>query len=174
MNNQKKYLILKNAFGSNSKLYIYIFFLIILCGVFAVIAKSFGLIKIVSIVIFIVILFLALSIWFLKIGLVKNKYGISIGYFAWGKLLFTESIGILNNPFVTILKFKKRERAAYHIANPEFSQSFNSFDIYLLNKKHTVKKEIISLNNEQKAESAISFLIENTKLKYEIYSPDFS
>ncbi len=175
LKHEKKYLILESQFDSNYKLYIYIFFLFALGMPFIVIMKTYGLIRIVAIIGFIAILFLGVSIWFMKKGFMKNSHGLHIGYFSWGKLVFTEHIRLLNKPKVTILKFRKRERAGFvSIANPEFSQAFNAFDIYLLNEKHTVKKQVISFKSEKNAQLALNFLTSNSKLKHEIYSPDFS
>lgn len=53
------------------------------------------------------------------------------------------------------------------------SHGFNGFDIYLLNEKHTKKERIMSLKSELNSQKAIDFIILNTKLKHEVYNPDF-
>ena len=172
---EKEYLILEDAFNGNVKLYIYLFFLFIICIPFIIIVKSQGWIQIIAIFVFIACLFLGISTIYIKKGFVKNNKGIHIGYFSLGKLLILEPIGLINRNKVSILKFKRRQRAAFvSIANPEFSEQFNSFEIYLLNEKHTIKEKVLSLKSDKKAKSAIEFLTKNSKLIYEIYSPDFS
>lgn len=175
MKHDKKHLILENAFDSNIKLYIYIFFLFPLGLSLVGVIESTGWIQVLAIFAFIVILFAGISVWIIKKGLVKNKKGIHIGYFTWEKLLFLEPIGILGKSSVSILKFKRRGRAAFtSIANSDFSEAFNTFEIYLLNEKHTVKEKVLTLKTQEKADSAISFMTEQSRLVFELYSPDFS
>ncbi|WP_339838173.1 hypothetical protein [uncultured Flavobacterium sp.] len=52
--------------------------------------------------------------------------------------------------------------------------SYKSFEIHLLNEKHTYKKKIIALQNEEFNELAINFITENLKFNYENYSPNFN
>ena len=59
-------------------------------------------------------------------------------------------------------------------AKPDLSQNFTSFDITLLNNKHTSKTHLTSTRNELNAKKAIEFLASEFDLKEEIYSPDFS
>ena len=146
-----------------------------LCLTFAVAFESDGLIRIIAVLAFITSLFLAVSVFVMKKGLVIDNQGINVGYFSWGKLILKDPITTLNVSAVSLLKFKRRERGAYmSIANPEFSTSFNTFEIYLLNKKHTIKNKIITLRREENAISTIEFITRNSDFKHEIYSPDFS
>ncbi len=111
----------------------------------------------------------------MKKGMVMDNQGIYVGYFSWNKLIFKDPITLLNISAVSILKFKRRQRGAYlSVANPEFSVSFNTFEIYMLNEKHTTKNKILTLRNEEKAKQTIEFITRNSNLKHEIYSPDFS
>ncbi len=131
--------------------------------------------KILGILFLAVGLFVAVSTFLIKKGLVKNSEGLHVGYFSWGKLIIKNPIKFFNFPAVSILRRRRRERGAYlSIANPEFSTSFNSFEVFSLNEKHTKKNKIISLRSEKNANKALDFILENSKLRRETYSPDFS
>ena len=168
-------IILENTLNSNFRLYLYIFTLFTLVFPLAIIVMFNGFLRLVGVLGLVIILFFAISIWFLKKGFIKTERSVEIGYFSWGYLIFSVGFGEKNEPIISLLKFKKRERAAFRsIANPEFSESFNSFSLYLLNAKHTKKTEIISFKKESNAELALEFILKHTKYKREIYSPDFS
>ena len=142
---------------------------------FTLIIQYRGLIQLLAIFAFILILILAVSILKINKGIVIDQGKLYIGYFSWNKLFFKDPVEINNQQIITILRYKRRERGVYRsIANPEFTTSFNTFEIYLLNDKHTVKRKIITLKNEYKANAALDFIIKNSSLEHQIYSPDFS
>jgi len=170
-----KTLILESAFDGNAKLYIYLVFLFILCVPFIGIVRSYGITRVFAVFLFTLVLFIGISIFNLQKGIVKNSKGFYIGYFTWGKLVLKSSIHLFNLPVITLLKFQRKSRGAFRsVANPKFSVSFNSFEIYLLNEKHTVKRKILTLKHEEKANFAIDFISLHSQLRKEVYRPDHS
>ena len=124
---------------------------------------------------FLIWIIFALSFIFIKKGLVKDNKGIHLGYYCWKKYVGRDKNKFSDRPIVTILKFKKKQKLAFiSAANPDFSTSFNAFDIYLLNDRHTKKNKLIGLKDKLNADSAIEFITANSDLKFELYSPDFS
>jgi hypothetical protein len=112
---------------------------------------------------------------FSKKGLVKTNRDLYIGYYLSNTLLFKSKIDLNNKVCFSILKFKKSQKFAFFsAANPDASHSFNTFDIYLLNEKHTEKDMLISLKKEKNSKLATDFLTSFRNFRYEIYSPDFS
>lgn len=175
MNKIRKQIILESAFKGNVKFYIYLFFLMTLCLPFVIIVKSYGMIQVLGVLFFSLILFVGISIFFIKKGIIKDGNGLQIGYFSWRKLIYTEPISLMNMQVVTLLNFRKKRREFHtDVTSPDFSVSSNSFEIYLLNNKHTVKRKVIVLNSEDKANAAMDFLSKHSKLRHEIYSPDFT
>ncbi|UAB82258.1 hypothetical protein INR76_05720 [Marixanthomonas sp. SCSIO 43207] len=174
MDNRRKHIILEDLFESHKKVHLYVLFLLPTAFfILGTIYKS-GFTQVLFLFGLLIWLFLAISFIFVKKGLVKTDSGIHFGYFCWGRYVGKDKNKYLDRPTVTILKFKKRQKLAFiSAANPDFSSSFNSFDIYLLNKKHTKKDKLIGLKNISRANSAIEFMTKNSDLKFELYSPDF-
>lgn len=174
MNKIRKQIILESAFKGNVKFYIYLFFLMTLCLPFVIIVKSHGMIQVLGVLSFLIILFVGISIFFIKKGIIKDGNGLQIGYFSWRKLIYKDPIAFMGFPAVTLLKFRKKSRGANIIYSPDFSNSIYSFEIYLLDNKHTVKRKILTLKDEDRANATIQFIAKHSKLRHEIYSPDFS
>tara|TARA_Y100000815_G_scaffold98141_1_gene86879 strand:- start:17615 stop:18139 length:525 start_codon:yes stop_codon:yes gene_type:complete len=169
------HIILENALDSNMKLYVYIISLFALCFPIVMIFNTEGLFIWIGVLLGIMVIGIAISIWTIKKGFIKTNKGTRICYFSWGVPIFMEAYGAPNKPVLSILKFKKRGRAAFvSVANPEFSEKFNAFCIYLLNEKHTQKKVVLCFKKEKNARLAIDFLLKHTSYREEIYSPDFS
>ena len=126
---------------------------------------------IVSIPLFITLILTVMT----KKGLATDDHQIYKGIFLFNFLLYIKRINLRNKTCFSILKFKKRQKYAFvSAANPDASHSFNTFDIYLLNKKHTEKEMLISLKKEQKSKLASDFISSFIGFTCEIYSPDFS
>lgn len=117
----------------------------------------------------------AIILFPLKKGLYVNNSDLFVGYFSWGTLSYKQKVDLNQAKAVSVLKFKRRQRGAYmSLANPEFSTTFNSFEVYVLNERHTKRSLLISLKKENNAKKALEFVVRNTKMPQEIYSPDFS
>ena len=169
------HLILENVFPSHQKVHLYVLFLIPVGGFVAASIEHSGVNQLWFIIASIVSLFLAASIIFSKKGFAKRKNGIVHAYYCWGKYVGNDKIEFNDRPVVTILKFKRRQKTGFiSAANPDLSVSYNAFDIYLLNTKHTKKDKIMSLKSYEKAQEAIRFLTKYSSLKFELYSPDFN
>ena len=126
---------------------------------------------ILSLIIFIFLVTLTLS----KKGLVKNNIHLYKGIFIFNILLLKKKIDLKDKVSFSILKFRKSQKYAFFsAAYPDASHSFNTFDLYLLNQKHTEKDLLISLKKENNSKLATDFIASFKDFNYEIYSPDFS
>ncbi len=171
---EKNQLILDYVFSGHQKIHIYIFALLGFVLLIGIIISSPVPISIIAGIGLIVWVFIALTTIIIKKGFVHDKTGTHLGYFSWGKLLIKEPITLLDRPILTVLKFKRNQKLGFiSAANPEFSESFNTFDIYLLNEKHTLKDKVIGLKSDKASKQAINFLTNHLPLRYEVYSPDF-
>ena len=67
-----------------------------------------------------------------------------------------------------------QKMAWFSNAKPDLANEFDTFNVTLLNNKHTYKELLISLRNDNNSNKAIRFLASEFKLIEEVYSPDFS
>lgn len=129
----------------------------------------------ISIFGFIALLSIIIAFTFSKKGLLKKNGKLYNGYFFGNKILFKKSINVEGKSTFTVLKLRKSQKMAFFAGgNPDLSQSFDSFDIALLNEKHTKKNIILTLKKEKSSELVTKFLNTHMNWDYEIYSPDFS
>ncbi len=118
---------------------------------------------------------LILATVFSKSGLIIKEHNLFKGYFVLGFLIYKQSIDLKSKTKLSILKLKRAHgMPAPGIIFPQNAHSFYKFYIYLLNKSHTEKTEVIGFKKEENAKKIAAFLSENLNLKYEIYSPDFN
>ena len=118
---------------------------------------------------------LILATIFSSSGLIIKSHKLFKGYFVLGFLIYKQSIDLKSKTTLSILKLKRAHgMPAPGIIFPQNTHSFYKFYIYLLNKSHTEKTELIGFKKKENAEKIIAFLSKNLNLKYEIYSPDFS
>jgi hypothetical protein len=129
------------------------------------------------------ILSISFPLLFLKKGLSTKNKELYYCYFLFEKKLFQQKINLENLTLYSTLKFNKSPDYAYFIGmyrtptrniDQSMQYSYKSFEIHLLNKKHTYKKKIIILQSEEFNEKTVSFIKENLNLKYEKYSPIFN
>lgn len=72
------------------------------------------------------------------------------------------------------MKFRKSQKMAWFtIARPDLATTFNSFEVNILNKRHTIREPLLTLKKESNAENAIKFLTSKFDLKNEVYCPRF-
>jgi hypothetical protein len=127
-----------------------------------------------ALIIFLIIYFLLISIAFLKRGFVKINSNLYRGSFFRKKLFFKKRIDISKTPKIAVLRFKKSQKLAwFSAAKPDLATEFNSFEINILNDKHTKRESIIDLKKKDNVERTINFLTTNFDLKNEVFSPDF-
>ena len=128
----------------------------------------------IILVCFFLIYFVIFSFAFSKIGFLKLNENLYRGLFIYDKLLFKKLINLNNRNKIAILKFKRRRKLAFiSNAKPDLSEEFNSFEINLLNEKHTERDLIVIFENKANSIKLIDFLESNFELKYETFSPNF-
>ena len=122
----------------------------------------------------ILLLFIYLiSLAFSKKGLIKKENKIYKAKFFRGLTLFKRKIDLTDRPVASILKFKKSQKLAFFsAAKPDLNESFNSFEIFVLNKTHYKRDSIIYFKNESSAKKAIEFITQDFSLRHEVFSPD--
>lgn len=172
----EKKIILENKFTTHQKTHL----ILVLGGaVFVLIVKILSLgmyVKSLMFVSLLTVLFIILiSIAFTKKGLTIINDELYRAVFLGEKLIIKKKISLQNKTKIATLKLRGVQKMAWFSdARPDMADTFNKFDIALLNNKHTEKDILISVTNEEKSEQAILFLEQNFKLNHEIYSPDFS
>ena len=168
-------LILEYNFNSHQKThltFVGLAIIVVASGVFRDLENPYFWVKLLGL--FILLISVVILI-FSKNGLINNNGKIFLGYFIGKILLYKKAIDLTDKNALAVLKLKKTQKLAFFTsANPDWSQSFGTFDIALLNSKHTKKDILISLNSQENADKATDFLTKYTDLNLEVYSPDFS
>jgi hypothetical protein len=81
---------------------------------------------------------------------------------------------LTDKPVVSILKFKKIQKFAFFsVAKPDLSESFYSFERFVLNKNHFKRDSIMYFKQEKCANDAIEFLTKDFPLRHELFSPNY-
>jgi len=110
-----------------------------------------------------------------KRGFIKINSDLYRGLFFRNKLILKKRIDLRNKSVISVLKFKKHQKFAFFsAAKPDLATSFNALEINILNDRHTVREEIITIKMTENADRTIKFLTTNFNLKNEVFSPDFS
>ena len=111
-------------------------------------------------------------ITFSKKGILISEGNIfKTNYFA-GRIIYKIRIEKNNKNVVSVLSAKAMPALGYSITDRlDFKHSMTIFKIFLLNKNHSDKKLIISVNSKENAEKTISFLTENNNCVFENYNP---
>ncbi|WP_163411333.1 hypothetical protein [Flavobacterium ajazii] len=122
-----------------------------------------------------IIILLLISLLLLKKGIVINEKKVFIGYFLLGKLIAKKEVLIEGFSIISVLIFNKKRNYNYVIRpwEPKLALEMKSFDINLLNVKHTLRKRLLRLEKEKSSNRAIEFLLHNSDLKFENYNPNF-
>ncbi len=166
---------LESRYSLHQKVMLFGFSFIAFTGFFNLISENLNMLGYL-----IAFLFFTLSIYFLalafsKKGLLKRGQKLYKTSSFLGFIIFRRKISIIERPIVSILKFKKKQKFAFvSSANPDQSETFNSFEIFVLNQRHTKRDSVIYFKKKENADKAIDFLTTNFPLKHEIFSPDFS
>lgn len=128
------------------------------------------------------LLFLLLTIFIIgMVSLVMSRLGLLVrdnslyrAYFVLGLLIYKQNIDLKNKHIVSILKLKRANgMPTVGLASPQGVDSFYKFFVYLLDKSHTEKTELIGVKKFQNAERIVAFLQEHLSFDYELYSPNF-
>ncbi|MBS3738541.1 MAG: hypothetical protein KGY51_06060 [Psychroflexus sp.] len=111
---------------------------------------------------------------FTKRGFTKINSKLYRASFVMGLILFKKHIYISEFPKIAILKFKKSQKLPwFYVSKPDLASDFNSFEVNLLNARHTKRNAILDLKKQKNLKPTIEFLTSNFKLKHETYSPSF-
>lgn len=114
-----------------------------------------------------------ISLAFSRKGLIKNDDKIYKAKFFQGFTLFKRKIDLKDRPVASILKFKKSQKLAFFsAAKPDLSESFNSFEIFVLNKTHYKRDSVMYFKQESSAQKAINFITQDFPLRNEVFSPN--
>lgn len=118
---------------------------------------------------------------FHKNGFIIKNSAIHIAIFFFQIPLRTKKIKLSKWHSVSILTASKRMGdedlvgtfVPDNLKNSNWSYSEKIFRLTLLNQNHTIKSTAICAKSESEAHSLLEFIIKNTNLKHEVYSPNF-
>ena len=117
--------------------------------------------------------FVALA--FCKKGLIVMNDKLYVGLFAFDFLFWMSHQKTMQRPAVSILTFKKNQKLGFlAAANPDYADSFQSYDIYLLSENHIQRDIVLYLKSRARAEQGIEFIEKHLAINYEIFSPNFN
>ena len=118
--------------------------------------------------------FLLISIAFLKRGFIKINNHLYKASFFSGRLFFKSKIDISKTPKIAVLSFKKSQKLAwFSAARPDLATTFYSYEINILNDRHTKRTPILILKNKKNVEGTVQFLTSNFDLEKEKNRPRF-
>ncbi len=123
--------------------------------------------------------FLLLSLYLLALtfaqkGVMKRKENLYTILFLFGLIIHRKRVSLVDRPVVSILMFRKKQKFAFvPSANPDQSESFNTFEIFVLNKQHTKREALVYFKSESNAKKVVEFLTQHFPLRFEVFNPDF-
>lgn len=124
---------------------------------------------------FLLLFFYLVSLTFSKKGLIKKGNKLYKAKIINGITLSRSKVNLTDRPVVSILKFKKSQKMIwFSIAKPDLAQSFNSFEVFVLNDRHIKRDSVMYFEREENANKAIEFLTTDFPLRHELFSPNFS
>ncbi|MFD1095594.1 hypothetical protein [Salegentibacter chungangensis] len=125
---------------------------------------------------FVLLLFSYLfALAFSKKGMIKKGNKLYKAKFFRGHTLFRQKVDLSDRPVVSILKFKKSQKLAFFsAARPDLSESFNSFEIFVLNENHFKRDSVMYFEEEDSAKKAVEFLTTDFPLRHEVFSPNLA
>ena len=134
-----------------------------------------GLTGYLFLIFFLSLFFYLVSLAFSKKGLVKKGHKLYKAKIFNGVTLSKRKVDLTDRPVVSILKFRKSQKMIwFSIAKPDLAQSFNSFEVFVLNERHIKRDSVMYFESEENANKAVDFLTTGFPLKHEIFSPNFS
>tara|TARA_B100000795_G_C22506077_1_gene325848 strand:+ start:25 stop:573 length:549 start_codon:yes stop_codon:yes gene_type:complete len=117
---------------------------------------------------------LLIAVAFFKRGFLKVNSNLYKGSFFLGKLFLKTRIDISEKPKMTMLSFGKSQKLAwFSAAKPDLAVQYKSYEINILNNRHTKREPILNLKKKENVEPTTEFLTSNFDLKYEKYKPNF-
>ena len=135
--------------------------------------SEFALIKFILFVLIIIFTLLL----FTRKGLAIEQRTLYKAVFLFGKLIFKKEIP---TNFTSFTLFNGRlstnynysyEISDFHNWEPNLNVSIPSYSLNILCENHRKRLSILTLTKMEKAKEAVDFILKNTSLKYEKYSP---
>lgn len=116
-----------------------------------------------------------LSIIFSKKGFLIRNNSLFLSYTFLGRNIYSKSLSLNEKTAFTFFKQNIIQKNTYLSAGgADLSYKDISFTLVLLDKNHTKKKQIITLNSIKNIDKLKLFFESFTNLKHEVYSPNFS
>ena len=116
---------------------------------------------------------------FIKKGVLIQNNNLYKAYFLYASILYKKQILLDNISDISILKFKmKRPLSSFTVYSEnallsEGELSFERNEIYLLNKRHSIKRFLIHTKNHKLAKETVETIKNHFKFTYKSYSPHF-
>ena len=125
------------------------------------------------------VLFILVMLLFLKKGLVVgNRRSLSVGFFLFGVLLKTNNVDTKMMLSFSILTFRKHPNYNYTKQptflsrwEPNLNYQAQSYELYLLNESHKIKRKVITLMKEESSAKATEFMEAFSNFNFETYNP---
>jgi len=147
--------------------------------VFLAMLNSLPLIKfaLVKSILFVLLVIFALLL-FTRKGLSIKQSKLYKAVFLFGKLIFKKEVP---TNFKSFTLFTGRlstdynysyEITDFHNWEPNLNVSMPCYSLNILSEDHRKRLNILTLTKMQKAKEAVDFILKNTSLKYEKYSPE--
>tara|TARA_R110002124_G_scaffold286715_1_gene468424 strand:- start:88 stop:609 length:522 start_codon:yes stop_codon:yes gene_type:complete len=150
------------------------FFIISLIGTFNSIPTQSNIFEYLGLMFFVLLSLILLILVFSKKGLQKTGEKLYRTISFREIIIFKTRIELSDRPIVSLLKFRKTQKFAFvSSANPDQGESFNVFEIFVLNERHTKRDSVIYFKHKESANTAIEFMTKDFALKHEIFSPNF-
>ncbi|MDV6170058.1 hypothetical protein R1T16_16590 [Flavobacterium sp. DG1-102-2] len=125
-------------------------------------------------IIAVAIILLLTSLLFIRKGIIVKNESLFIGYFLFGLQIIKKEVYPDGMNIITQLVYQKSTNYNYGTKwEPCFDFKTPSFELYFVNEKHTTKKKILGLTNEENSEKTINFILLNSMFQFQKYSPDF-
>ena len=116
-------------------------------------------------------------ILFTKKGLVVEQKKLFTGVFLLEKLILKKpistdfkSFSLLNGKLSTNYNYSY-DIEDFHNWEPDLNVSIQCYTLNLLSQDHRKRVKFLTLTNIEKAKETVNFIVKNTSLKYEKYSP---
>jgi len=131
---------------------------------------------IIKLMLFILIL-ISVMLLFTKKGLLTEQNKLYKGVFLFEALIFKkpistdfESFSLLNGKLSTNYNYSY-DVGDFHNWEPDLNISIQCYTLNLLSQDHKKRVKFLTLTNLEKAKEAVNFVVKNTSIKYEKYSP---
>jgi len=125
------------------------------------------------------LMFFPLSLFILlnlmsKNGVVIDNNKLYKSKFIFKKVWFKKKVDMSGMTDISVLKFQGKQKYMFVVAgSPDRAYSVELQKAYLLNEKHTSKKLLFEVNDEEMAQKAVKTITQETDLVFNTYNPRF-